>query len=55
MPLHLRAATSPARHWCGHGQAEPGCDLLTPVVGGFTEGFEAADLKGAQALLDRLG
>jgi hypothetical protein len=30
-------------------------DLLTPLYGGFTEGFDTADLKDAKALLDELG
>ncbi len=30
------------------------CDLLTPVYGWFTEGFDAADLKEAYALLNEL-
>jgi predicted ATPase len=29
-------------------------DLLAPVYGWFTEGFDAADLKDAKALLDKL-
>ena len=29
-------------------------DLLTPVYGWFTEGFDTADLKEAKALLDQL-
>ncbi len=30
-------------------------DLLAPVYGWFTEGFDTADLKDAKALLDQLG
>ncbi len=30
-------------------------DLLAPVYGWFTEGFDTADLKEAKALLDELG
>jgi predicted ATPase len=30
-------------------------DLLAPVYGWFTEGFDTADLKEANALLDELG
>jgi predicted ATPase len=29
-------------------------DLLAPVYGWFTEGFDTLDLKGAKALLDEL-
>ena len=39
------------------GRTEPadrGCDLLTPVYGWFTEGFDTADLKEAKALIDEL-
>jgi predicted ATPase len=43
----LRAATSLAR-------LRRERDLLTPVYGWFTEGFDTADLKEAKALLDEL-
>ncbi|MCZ6588465.1 MAG: AAA family ATPase [Alphaproteobacteria bacterium] len=49
--LVLRAATSLARLWQGQSKAP---DLLSPVYGWFTEGFDTADLKDAKALLDEL-
>ena len=49
--LVLRAATSLARLWQGQGKAR---DLLSPVYGWFTEGFDTADLKDAKALLEEL-
>ena len=50
----LRAATSLARLWGEQGRKGEARDLLTPVHGWFTEGFNTADLKEAQALLDEL-
>jgi predicted ATPase len=50
----LRAATNLARLWSEKGRRAEARDLLTPVYGGFTEGFDTADLKGAKALLDEL-
>ena len=50
----LRAAASMARLWrdrCRRGEAR---DLLAPVYGWFTEGFDTLDLKEAKALLDEL-
>ena len=38
----LRAATSLARLWRGRGQPPEGHDLLAPVYGWFTEGFDTA-------------
>ncbi|HEX3210815.1 MAG TPA: hypothetical protein VHQ91_15605, partial [Geminicoccaceae bacterium] len=52
--LELRAATSLAQLWAGHGKRAQAHDLLAPVYGWFTEGFETADLKDAKALLDQL-
>jgi predicted ATPase len=52
--LELRAATSLARLWCDQGRHSQAYDLLAPVYGWFTEGFETADLKDARALLDEL-
>jgi len=51
----LRAATSLARLWAGQGRRTEARDLLAPIYGWFTEGFETADLKEAKALLDELG
>ena len=50
----LRAATSLARLWRDQGKREEGRDLLSPVYGWFTEGFDTADLKEAKTLLDEL-
>ncbi len=50
----LRAATSLARLWRDHGKRQQARDLLAPVYGWFTEGFDTADLKEANALLDEL-
>ena len=52
--LELRAATSLARLWRDQGKRTQAHDLLAPVYGWFTEGFDTADLKDAQALLDEL-
>jgi predicted ATPase len=53
--LELRAAMSLARLWQAQGKANEARDLLTPIYGWFTEGFDTADLKEAKALLDELG
>jgi class 3 adenylate cyclase/predicted ATPase len=50
----LRAATSLARLWADQGKRAQAHDLLAPVYGWFTEGFDIADLKDAKALLDEL-
>ena len=50
----LRAATSLAVLWGEQGRRAEARELLAPVYGWFTEGFDTADLKEAQALLDRL-
>jgi predicted ATPase len=47
----LRAATSLARLWGEQGRRAEARDLLGPVYGWFTEGFDTADLKDAKALL----
>jgi predicted ATPase len=52
--LELRAATSLARFWRDQGQTDKAHDLLAPVHGWFTEGFDTADLKEAKLLLDDL-
>jgi predicted ATPase len=51
----LRAATSLARLWAEQGRRADAHDLLAPVYGWFTEGFDTPDLKDAKALLDKLG
>jgi predicted ATPase len=50
----LRAATSLARLWRDQGKRAEAHDLLAPVYGWFTEGFDTADLKEAKALLEEL-
>jgi tetratricopeptide (TPR) repeat protein len=50
----LRAALSLARLWRDQGKREEARDLLAPVYGWFTEGFDTVDLKEAKALLDEL-
>ena len=51
----LRAAMSMARLWRDQGKRNEARDLLAPVYGWFTEGFDTLDLKEAKALLDELG
>jgi predicted ATPase len=50
----LRAAMSIARLWRDQGKRDEARDLLAPVYGWFTEGFDTFDLKEAKALLDDL-
>ena len=50
----LRAATDLARLWLDQGKRDQARDLLAPVYGWFTEGFDTLDLKEAKALLDEL-
>ena len=52
--LELRAAMSLARLWQHQGKRAEAHDLLAPIYGWFTEGFDTADLKEAKALLDAL-
>jgi predicted ATPase len=52
--LELRAATSLARLWQQQGKGQEAHDLLAPIYGWFTEGFDTADLQEAKALLDAL-
>ena len=51
----LRAAASLARFWRDQGCQAKARDLLVPVYGWFTEGFDTPDLKDAKALLKELG
>jgi predicted ATPase len=53
--LELRAATSLARLWGEQGRRGEARELLAPVYGWFTEGFDTADLRDAKALLAELG
>jgi predicted ATPase len=50
----LRAATSLARLWRSQGKVEQARELLAPVYGWFTEGFDTRDLKEAKAFLNEL-
>jgi predicted ATPase len=50
----LRAAASLARLWRDQGKPAEARALLAPIYGWFTEGFDTADLKEAEALLDEL-
>jgi predicted ATPase len=50
----LRAAMSMARLWRDRGELQQARELLAPVYGWFTEGFDTLDLKDAKALLDEL-
>jgi class 3 adenylate cyclase/predicted ATPase len=50
----LRAAMSMTRLWRDQGKRDEARDLLAPVYGWFTEGFDTLDLKEAKALLDEL-
>ena len=50
----LRAAMSMARLWRDQGKPQQAHELLAPVYGWFTEGFDTLDLKEAKALLDEL-
>ena len=50
----LRAAMSMARLWRDQGKSEQARELLAPIYGWFTEGFDTLDLKEAKALLDEL-
>jgi predicted ATPase len=50
----LRAAMSMARLWRNQGKQAAARELLAPVYGWFTEGFDTLDLKQAKALLDEL-
>jgi predicted ATPase len=50
----LRAAMSMARLWRDQGKPQQARELLAPVYGWFTEGFDTRDLKEAKAFLDDL-
>jgi predicted ATPase len=52
--LELRAATSLGRLWQQQGKRGEASELLTPIYGWFTEGFDTADLQEAKALLEEL-
>jgi predicted ATPase len=50
----LRATTDLARLWREQGRRAEASDLLAPIYGWFSEGFDTADLMEAKALLDEL-
>jgi predicted ATPase len=52
--LELRAAYDLARLWAERGDRARAAELLAPIYGWFTEGFDTADLKEAKALFDAL-
>jgi tetratricopeptide (TPR) repeat protein len=51
--FELRAATSLARLWRDQGKRAEARDLLVPIYGWFTEGFDTPVLKEAKALLEQ--
>jgi predicted ATPase len=52
--LELRAAMSLSRLWQQQGKCQEAHDLLAPIYGWFTEGFDTADLQEARALMEAL-
>ena len=52
--LELRAATSLSRLWQQQGKQAEAHELLAPIYGWFTEGFDTKDLQEAKALLEAL-
>ena len=50
----LRATATLAKLWADQGRPSEAHDLLAPVYGCFTEGFDTFDLKEAKTLLDEL-
>jgi len=52
--LELRAAMSLCRLWQRQGKRTQARELLAPIYGWFTEGFDTADLQEAQVLLAAL-
>jgi tetratricopeptide (TPR) repeat protein len=51
----LRAARTLAGLWLDQGRRAEARDLLTPIYGSFTEGFDTPDLKDAKTMIDALG
>jgi len=51
----LRAATSLARLWRDQGKPQQARELLAPVYGWFTEGFDTLDLKGGEGVAGGVG
>jgi predicted ATPase len=52
--LELRAAMSLSRLWQRQGKRRQAYDLLVPIYGWFTEGFDTADLQEVKAQLEEL-
>jgi predicted ATPase len=52
--LELQAAMSLSRLWQRQGKRTEAHELLAPIYGWFTEGFDTADLQDAKALLEEL-
>ena len=52
--LELRAAMSLSRLWQQQGKRDEARELLAPIYGWFTEGFDTPDFQEARALLDEL-
>jgi predicted ATPase len=52
--LELRAATSLGRLWQQQGRTVEGKELVESVYRWFAEGFDTADLRGAQQLITSL-
>ena len=52
--LELHAARSLARLWQQQGKRAAAYDMLAPIYGWFTEGFDTADLQEAKTLLEAL-
>jgi predicted ATPase len=50
----LRASMSLARLWRDQSKPQQARELLAPVYGWFTEGFDTRDLKEAKGLLEEL-
>jgi predicted ATPase len=52
--LELRAAVSLSRLWRPQGKQAEAYEVLAPIYGWCTEGFDTADLQDAKALLEAL-
>ncbi len=52
--VELRAARGLARLWLRQGKVREAHELLAPLFGWFTEGFDTLDLKETKALLEEI-